>query len=105
MGNTALAFASAGLAYVALSLISLVRAHASPGKEKRAGGATVVNFALVLALAVAFVLQLAYAITAAAHPHSLADQRKIATLVVIFFLIGIARAWDIIGGPSVGLSG
>jgi hypothetical protein len=37
------------------------------------------------------------------HPHSDNDVHVIATIVVVCFVIGIGRSWELIGGPSIGL--
>jgi hypothetical protein len=39
------------------------------------------------------------------HSHHLSDAEWLAILVIACFLIGIQRAWELIGGPDIGLSG
>jgi hypothetical protein len=39
-----------------------------------------------------------------ADPGNSGDVSTIAILVVCCFLIGIARAWELAGGPSIGLA-
>ncbi|MEO6858455.1 MAG: hypothetical protein ABI323_07705 [Solirubrobacteraceae bacterium] len=57
----------------------------------------------LVGLAVTFALQLWYALRLIATSTDRGAARGIAILVVVCFLIGIARAWELIGGPSIGL--
>jgi hypothetical protein len=58
----------------------------------------------LLGLAVVFVIQLAEGISVITDPGDSGDVNTIAILVVCCFFIGIARAWELAGGPSIGLT-
>jgi hypothetical protein len=58
----------------------------------------------LVGLAVTFVVQLANGAGVIAQPDNPGDVNTIAILVVICFLIGIARSWELIGGPNIGLT-
>lgn len=97
LGSAALAVSIAGLLFVVASVLSLVRVR--PASWWRAG----LDLLFLVGLIAVFVAQLVAARHLVTHPHDPAPVTTIAVLVVICFLIGIARAWDLVGGPSIGL--
>jgi len=96
VGWTALIVASIGLLSVMASLLSLVRLRGGPWRGIRDG-------AFQLGLAAAFVVQLVAGATLASDPDRAGTVKTIAVLVIVCFLIGIGRSWELAGGPSIGL--
>jgi uncharacterized membrane protein len=97
IGGAALAVAVVGLVFIIASLLSLFRV-----RGVRLGG---VRDAVFLAgLVTTFVIQFVAALGVIAHPTEANHVETIAVMVIICFLIGIARAWELIGGPSIGLT-
>ena len=93
IGPAAAAVAIAGLAFVIAALLSLIRLH-----QMRWG---IVRDALFLTgLAGTLVVQLIVAVDVITQPGDSGAVNTIAVLVIVCFLIGIARAWELIGGPS-----
>jgi hypothetical protein len=97
IGPAALAAGAVGLAFILAALLSLIRAH----QVRRAKLSDVV---FLLLLVVTFVIQVIQGAQVIAQPGNSGDVNTIAALVVVCFLIGIARAWELIGGPSIGLA-
>jgi hypothetical protein len=97
IGPAALATAAAGLVFVAAALLSLVRAH-----QLRAS--TAHDAVFLAGLLIVFVTQVIQAADLIASPRDAGAVNTIAVLVIVCFLIGIARAWELIGGPSIGLT-
>ena len=98
IGGTAIAVGILGSLFVLASLLSLWRVRKGGSRASRWRDAT-----FLISLAVVFVLELVDGIHTDAHPGSIGDVREIAILVIVCFLIGISRAWVLIGGPSIGI--
>jgi hypothetical protein len=96
IGPTAISVAAVGLTFVVASLLSLVRL-------RQVRWATVRDALFLVGLVFTFVIQLLDGIGVTAHPGNTGDVDTIAILVVICFLLGIGRSWELIGGPSIGI--
>ncbi|HEY7046326.1 MAG TPA: hypothetical protein VH373_03845 [Jatrophihabitantaceae bacterium] len=94
VGPAVLAVAVVGIVFVTASLLSLIRL--------RGLGWRYLYDALFLAgLVIVFVIQLVAGTRAIDDVHDAGPFRTIAVLVIACFLIGIARSWELIGGPSI----
>jgi hypothetical protein len=97
IGLAAVYVAIFGLVFIAASLLLLIRL-------RQVHWSTVRDGLFLLGLAVTFVVQLIQGADIVATPDDPGAVDTIAILVVVCFLIGIYRAWELIGGPSLGLS-
>jgi hypothetical protein len=96
VGAAAMIVAALGLLFIAGSLMRVVPAWRA--KRIRPN-----DVSYLVALLVVFVIQLIAGIGLDRHPNSADDLQAICVLVIVCFLIGIARAWELVGGPRVGL--
>ncbi|HTZ24735.1 MAG TPA: hypothetical protein VMC83_12160 [Streptosporangiaceae bacterium] len=97
IGPTSVATASAGIVFVAAALLSLIRRH----QVRRR---VLLDVLFLFGLLITFVVQLINGADVLARPGNSGAVYTIASMVVICFLIGIARAWELIGGPSIGIT-
>jgi hypothetical protein len=97
IGPTSLAVAVVGLTFVTASLLSLIRLRQTRRDTLR--GAV-----LLIVLAVTFVIQLIEGTEVSVRPGDSGAVNTIAILVVVCFLIGIGRAWELLEAPSIGIT-
>ena len=96
IGWTAVIVGAFGLLFVIASLLSLVRLH----EVRRT---TVRDGVFLIALLTVFILQVVEGADVVAHPGDAGSVDTIAILVTVCFFVGVARAWELIGGPSIGI--
>ena len=97
IGWAAVVVAVGGLVFVVASLLSLRRVRGLGWGEAR-------DAFFLFGLVATFLVQMVVGIVVIVRPRDSGNVRTIAVLVVVCFLIGIARAWELIGGPSIGIS-
>ena len=97
IGPAVTVVAIGGLTFVTAALISLARLRQVRWDILRPA-------LLLLGLAGTFVIQLIEGIDVISQPADAGAVNTIAVLVIVCFLIGIARAWALIGGPSIGIT-
>jgi hypothetical protein len=113
IGVTALIVAFIGLVFVTASLLSLIRLRrvrwstASPLsliRLRQVRWSTVRDGLFLVGLAATFIYQFIAGLSVANQPGDSGSVDAIAILVIVSFIIGISRAWELIGGPSIGLA-
>jgi uncharacterized membrane protein YGL010W len=97
IGGTSLSVALVGLAFVLASLLSLYRLRQVKWASVRDG-------IFLIGLVIIFVIQLVQGLAIQRNPAEADSVRTIAMLVIACFFVGIARAWELIGGPSIGIT-
>jgi hypothetical protein len=97
IGTAAIAVAAVGLAFIVAALLSLIRLHLLLSRRMR-------DAVFLVGLIITFGFQLIEGLRVDARPDNEDPVRTIAVLVVICFLLGITRAWELIGGPSFGMA-
>jgi hypothetical protein len=96
IGWSAVAVSTGGLVFVVASLLSLRR-------MRGLGWGTAREALFLIGLVTVFILQLIAGLQVVSRPHDSSAIRAIAVLVIVCFLIGIARSWQLIGGPEIGI--
>jgi hypothetical protein len=98
VGGAATAVAGVGLLFIVRALVGV-----APGW--RASRVRLRDFTFLLGLIVVFIIQLIAAIELDRNRADAGSLHTICILVVVCFLLGIERAWELVGGPKFNLLG
>ena len=101
VGPTAVSVSAVGLTFVTAVLLSLVRLGLLRRGQVR--WSIVRDAFFLVGLVVIFVLQLVEGLAIIAHADDAGAVDTIAILVIVCFLGGIGRSWELIGGPQFGI--
>jgi hypothetical protein len=96
IGAATMAVAVVGLVFVVASVLALLRVHGLRLRDLR-------DLLFLVGLIIVFLVQLVLAVRVEYASAGASDVQNIAVLVAVCFLIGIARAWELIGGPTIGI--
>lgn len=96
IGPAAVTVAVVGLLFVLASLLSMIRL-------RLVRWPAVSDALFLVVLAVTLIYQLTQGLDVIARPRDSGAVQTIAVLVVVCALIGIARSWELIGGPQIGI--
>jgi hypothetical protein len=95
-GDAAMVVAIVGLLFITGALLRVF-----PGW--RANRIRLIDLTFLVGLLIVFVVQLITGIGLVRHARDGSDLQILCVLVIVCFLIGIERAWELVGGPSVSL--
>jgi len=93
LAQTAIVVGGLGLVFVAATLVSFARV-------RRAQVVSWPDLFFLVGLVITFGLEVAAGWMLAARGHDQQPADTIAVVVIVSFLIGIARSWELVGGPS-----
>jgi hypothetical protein len=96
VGGAATIVAIVGLLFVSGALFDAIPAW-------RGGRVRARDLVFLLGLIVVFAIQLVVGFELHENEHDTGYLQTICDLVIVCFLIGITRAWELVGGPDVGL--
>lgn len=98
VGGAATAVAILGILFIARALLGVAPAW-------RAGRFQLRDLSFLIGQFVVFVVQLVAAIKLDQNESSSGDLQTVCVVVVVCFLIGIERAWELVGGPHFSFGG
>ena len=98
VGWTSFVVAILGLLFILASSLSLFRRSVSFERDLR-------EAIFLIGLCAVFVFQLVMGLRLISNQRDTDAVQTIAILVIVCFLIGIGRSWELVGGPSIGLRG
>lgn len=94
VGWAAFSVAVLGLLFIGASVLSLVRVRRSQPGELR-------DALFLIGLAITFGAELIWGLRVIMRPRDAGAVENVAVIVIVCFLLGIARSWELIGGPSI----